>query len=150
MAGGDVQSQDPAEWPKRVIWDANVNAQLVTATGLIRMVDTTAFPAEPRYYPGRRVCQYLPLQLRVDRGGRRLEHATGLTIYCRPEGIIGATAHFGIDGLTESTDRRHIGCKHGLPVHLRLLPDEFVTFVSLRLPVPGDRGPSIIVLVYPL
>ncbi|OAA56714.1 hypothetical protein SPI_07721 [Niveomyces insectorum RCEF 264] len=135
----DDPSVGQESWPARALW--NTDTELPVRGDLV-VADTERLPGHLLHYPGRRLCQFLPLQLHG-------VAATGLTVYCKYSGICGMTAHFGGDGVSDSQQQRHIGWRRGMPIHMALVADERIVFLSLRVSETLDGrsnfGPSLIV-----
>ena len=134
------------EWPTRSLWNTDGTEGPLLHDDLV-IADTEQFPGRLLHHPGRRLCDYLPLQI-MD-GDAVGAYTTGLTAYCAHDGIVGMTAHFGGDGIASSDQQRHIGCRCGVPTHFPLLQGERIVFVALQASeTRGHRvesGPALVV-----
>ncbi|KIH92129.1 hypothetical protein SPBR_02343 [Sporothrix brasiliensis 5110] len=133
------------EWPTRSLWNTDETDGPPALDDLV-IADTERYPGRLLHHPGRRLCEYLPLQL--GDGDTVGTYTSGLTAYCARDGIVGMTAHFGGDGIASSDEQRHIGCHCGVRVHFPLTQGERIIFVALQVCETrhhrADYGPALV------
>ncbi|ERT00702.1 hypothetical protein HMPREF1624_01934 [Sporothrix schenckii ATCC 58251] len=141
----DTPDRPHHAWPTRSLWTTDGTDGPPASDDLV-IADTERYPGRLLHHPGRRLCEYLPLEL--GDGDTVGVYTSGLTAYCAREGIVGMTAHFGGDGIASSDEQRHIGCRCGVPVHFPLAQGERIIFVALQVCEMRHRrvdyGPSLV------